>query len=114
MKRYAFGLVLAALALAPVTSRAQTTSYVYVFSTVDAVTVESWNSRLVVRGILQGEAAAVDRFFSFTGTYGTTGAAVETCARMALLAMERPGEYTFQVDASTSGYPKCKLARASL
>jgi hypothetical protein len=118
MKRHAVALALAALALAPlVAARAQTTSactnYNCTYATVDSVSVVS--TSVVVRGIPQGEAAAVERSFSFYSSGSTTmGASMETCSRMALLAMEKPGEYVLVFETLSGGFLKCKLSRANL
>jgi hypothetical protein len=120
MNRYAFALLVGALALAPVAPRAQTTVTVYTFATVDAISLQVGSSavvgKLVVRGILQGEAAPVDRSFTFYASSDPSGVVLETCARMATLAMEKPGQYAFQVDdlPGYTNYPRCKLSRANL
>jgi hypothetical protein len=116
MKRHAVALAFAALALAPiVAARAQATSactnYNCTYATVDAVAVAS--TSVIVRGIPQGEPAAVERTFSFYGSTTPT-AAMETCGRMALLAMEKPGEYVLVFETLSGGVTKCKLSRANL
>jgi hypothetical protein len=85
------------------------------FVAVDAVKVD--HTRIVVTGVLEGEATAVDREFYFTFSAYSTSQPYEqrqSCERLALVAMAKPGFYTFSVtQGSSSGYPSCTLARVT-
>lgn len=86
------------------------------FVTVDAVQVDY--SYLTVSGIRQGDGAASDWRFTFyipssPTEPGRAVAQIQSCERMALLAMAKPGQYLLEVvmPASSYGEPSCKLAR---
>ncbi len=97
----------AALALAAVpVGRAQTTPPV--FTAVDSVAVGSMGTdtlTLTVLGVVQGESAPRSVRVDFTGV---AKANAEPCRRMALLAMSKPGLYTFYPYAGG-----CTLSRAT-
>jgi hypothetical protein len=88
-------------------ARAQTT-IVWAFTAVDAVQVNN-NSTLTIRGVLSGELGPTDQIVFF---YSTTTPQFESCQRLALLAMGKPGQYVLAVDVTRTGYPICKLSRA--
>ena len=90
-------------------ARAQTTPLVYVFVTVDAVTMQ--NGALTVTGIKEGESSPSQEYVSFSSS--STSGALDSCNRMAVLAMTRPGQFLYTIDRSTSSY-KCKLTRLNL
>ena len=102
-------VVAAAVALAA--SEAHAAAYIatYVFTAVDAITVDP--SAIIVTGVLQGASApstVTVQNYSSTPTYAQMAA--DSCRSMALTAMSRPGEFTFEIHYSSSGIPGCKLA----
>jgi hypothetical protein len=113
MRRLAIAAAAAALSLAVgIGARAQTAYPSYVFTTIDAVS--SYRSQLKITGILQGQAVATEITVSFSETdYAAANVAAQTCERKALLAMNKPGQYKFEVSLSSSGYPACKLTRVN-
>ncbi len=110
MKRFAFAAALAAvLAGIPAEIRAQTVTWNYTFVTVDAVSARG--NYLYVTGILESEAAPVERYVTFPTTTSPYDMQA-SCQRMALLAMERPGQYKLQL-ALNASYPACRLVRVN-
>ncbi len=69
------------------------------------------SGRLYVSGIKQGEAAPSQEWMNFTATSVEPGA-LESCNRMALLAMTRPGQFLFTIDRSGTAHA-CKLTRVN-
>jgi len=99
-------------ALAQTAPTVATTSFV----AIDAVTVD--HSTLAVTGVIEGEPAAVTREFHFAFTnYSSTHPYEQrqSCERLALLAMSKPGQYVFKVTVESYrwDYPSCSLARAT-
>lgn len=92
-------------------ARAQTVTWNYTLVTVDAVSVTS--GRLYVTGIPEGGATPIDAELPFSST--TSGYDVlSACQRVALMAMERPGQYKLLLSRGTSyGYPYCRLVRVT-
>jgi hypothetical protein len=113
MRAFLFALAACAALWAASTS-AQTTPTTYVFQTVDAVKLDGQQSTFAVTGILEGEAAPVERIFYYSSN--VTGAQLDKlaqCQRMAMQSMARPGYYVLAITASYSYYiPTCKLSRA--
>jgi hypothetical protein len=109
-------LFMAAVAFLVVTpAKAQTVrSYIYV--TVDAVEWDSTRS-LTITGILNGQASQTTETVFFSFFSGSSNDAqyfkVETCVRMALLAMNKPGQFVFELVDRGGGSVKCKLTRAT-
>lgn len=102
--------LLATLPLAPASALAEpensASGVTYVFTTVDAYTVDS--SYFVITGVLQGESTPRTIRFQAPGG-GTDGG---RCDRLALLVMTRPGRFHFswfKEDYST--YSTCTLTR---
>lgn len=92
-------------------ARAQTTAR-YVFTTVDAVS--SYVTTLSITGIQEGQAAATEvRVYFYAYDEAAKAMVIQSCERKALLAMNKPGQYTFEVSWSTYGYPTCKLTRVN-
>ncbi len=109
MKRLLVAAIAAFTVFAAAPARAQTTTTVRTFTTVDSVQASYNNGSLTIRGVLSGDAGPTDTVVSF---YSSTLPSVEACQRMALLAMDKPGFYVLTVSWITVGYPTCKLARA--
>jgi hypothetical protein len=87
-------LVLAALAALAVRAQAQTAPPpAYVFTTVDDVLLE-W-SNVYVTGVVEGETAARRIVFTFSNT--TYASQRQSCERLLLLAMSKPGQYKVRV-----------------
>jgi hypothetical protein len=109
MKRIALPALLAAV-LAAGPTRGQTTTTPFVFVTVDAVALQS--NRLVITGILEGEAVPVERWIqsNLTDSVGW----MQACEKLALLAMTRPGQYRLEIgNPPPSLSTTCKLSKAS-
>jgi hypothetical protein len=82
------------------------------FVAVDAV--ETGYQRLTITGIVIGEASPTTREFYFSATSPSQfEVQLASCVRLALLALNKPGQFVFQVEYVSSGSPKCKLARAT-
>jgi hypothetical protein len=110
-----FAAASSCLVVAPA-AMGQTVRATTTFAAVDAVTVD--HTRLVVTGVLAGEATAVSREFSFSfSNYSTTHPYEQrqACERLALTAMAKPGFYTFSVttQGTSSENPSCTLARST-
>lgn len=80
-----------------------------VFTAVDAVKLEY--SKLSITGIVEGEAAPRTVAFYFASTHFRQ----ESCERLVLLAMEKPGQYllTMQNQTYSSSDANCSLSRAN-
>jgi hypothetical protein len=63
-----------------------------VYDTVDAIDHFGDRTRIRVTGIKAGDSAATTQMYSITNDLNT-----EACERFALLAMSKPGKYTFSV-----------------
>ena len=113
MRTLLFALAACAAVWAETASAQATTTYV--FQTVDAGRVDGSNYRFTVTGILVGEAAPVDKLFSYYASPAFQLDVVQQCERMAMLSMARPGYYLLEITpASSSAYaPTCKLVRAT-
>jgi hypothetical protein len=102
-------LIALALALATTTLSAAPVAHAdppstTVFDAVDMVQGES--SRLTVTGLVAGQPTTKAWLI-----YGSSGDGALRCERMALLAMSKPGKYTFSVIQGTSIEPtRCQLA----
>lgn len=91
-----------------------------VFVAVDAFSYDAASCRITVTGIVQGEASSSDQTFVYSCESSSSpnyelGRRIQSCERMALLAMAKPGLYLFQVTPYTGFYyfPACKLARVN-
>ena len=106
----ALSLSLAPLALASAQSAPPPTS---VFTAVDSVEILNGGYTFRVTGLVQGEnqPRTVEVYSDFyrSDSYDGTGAAAR-CERMALLTMNKPGRYVFEVQAESNGF-RCKLTR---
>ncbi len=115
MRRFVFAVVFGAVAIGPAaTASAQNTSTVCKFVAVDAVKVDGWY--LVVRGVLAGEAAVSEKKFNFSTPNDTAGsvARLQSCELLALVAMEKPGQHTLELQGPAYLYwPTCALARVN-
>jgi len=113
--------VLAALATTAVAAPAVGTRIAngetVVFVAVDAMQVQ--DNYLVLTGVVEGDAAPSTRFVNFqlSSSYATIAAPnLESCQRLALTAMERPGRYRLEVTQGRGGYVTpiesgCRLVR---
>jgi hypothetical protein len=105
----AVGLSLAPLAIA---SAQSAPSPAYVFTAVDSVEIKDSGFTFTVKGMVQGESAArtveLHSTFFMSGYEPTQGAV--RCERMALVAMNKPGRFLFEVQQEDSGF-RCKLTR---
>lgn len=110
LRTLAFCLSLAPLALASAQSAPPPT---YVFTAVDSVEISNGGFTFKVTGIVQGESTprTFEGFSDFyrSDSYDGTGAAGR-CERMALLTMNKPGRYTFEIQQENGGF-RCKLNR---
>lgn len=110
----ALGLSLAPLALASAQSTPPPLP-TYVFTAVHSVELSDSGFMLKVTGLLQGESdpqtVALESFFSSLNHYYQSPQAAERCERMALLAMNKPGRYLFEVQQEPSSTFRCKLTR---
>jgi hypothetical protein len=114
MRAFILGAALAAAVLAaPGAAEAQTATG-YTFTAVDAVRLDA--TKLYVTGVVEGEAAAREVLFNFSGasSYEYMLSALESCQRYALVAMSKPGQYLLRMQQSSSwaSYASCTLARA--
>jgi hypothetical protein len=112
MNRLVVGALLVAAAL-QVSSRAsaQIVPESVTFTAVDAVKTE--NTRVHVTGIVEGEVdprTVTVYFATSTSAYSSQ----ESCERLALLAMAKPGQYRLTIKSSSSWVSAmCTLARAA-
>jgi hypothetical protein len=90
---------------------AQTAPNRYVFTTVDAVDLNSIT--LTVTGVLEGESAPSSHSVYFVSSAPLGDAQLSGCERKALLAMSKPGQYTFSITQLTQYGVSCKLARVA-
>ncbi|GEJ57547.1 hypothetical protein AMYX_22880 [Anaeromyxobacter diazotrophicus] len=90
-----------------------------VFTAVDAFSYDPYACRFTVRGVVDGDPAASDRTFAYTCESTTNPnyelrRRLESCERLALLAMAKPGQHVFQVTPYVNYYfPACKLTRVN-
>ncbi|QSQ23072.1 hypothetical protein JY651_49665 [Pyxidicoccus parkwayensis] len=102
------------LGLAPTALAAETPRFdvPYVFETVDGYAVLNTN-RVEVTGLLRGESAQRTLVFYFTTGSTDPSTLVSRCDRMALLAMNKPGLYFFEMTQGQSGFTSstCRLTR---
>jgi len=111
VKRSFLGTVLALL-LAPAVAHAAGDT---TFQTVDEVTHDTNNSRLIISGIVDGESSA--RSVAFFVWHDTTNdliwnSLLESCERNAVLSMNRPGRYRLTVTLGSSNrVVACTLKR---
>lgn len=106
MKRLFFAAVLAACSMR---AEAQASATPYVFTTVDAIEVVV--TTLNVTGVLEGETAARRISFSFPSSSPIQR---DSCERLMLLAMSKPGQYRLHLLWQYSGsIPKCTLERVA-
>lgn len=109
MKRSTLGLCLLLAFGTVLDASAQTGPATYVFTTVDSVE-NGAGVQLVVTGILQGDAAATTHTLYFYTA--DRSAAVQSCEKMALLVMAKPGQYTLTFTNYTNAtLQKCALGR---
>jgi hypothetical protein len=86
----------------------------WIYVTVDAVETDGF--RFEITGILQGEATATTEVFFIDSSNQYHRAAAEICHRHAMLALNKPGQFVFEIEPDPNvfgGSPKCKLARAT-
>jgi hypothetical protein len=95
---------------------------VFVFTTVDAFSFEAQSCTFTITGILQGDAAASVKAVAYSCSSSSSPYSAEvdrrlqTCERMALIAMAKPGQYLFEVrpgSISSAANPACKLSRVT-
>jgi hypothetical protein len=90
---------------------------VYVFETVDSYDVQGLYPRVTVQGVQQGQAAASSVTFGYSIYSGSTAdhpRSFERCERLALLAMNKPGQYLLEVRQEAFGsqlHVGCRLTR---
>jgi hypothetical protein len=85
----------------------------YVFETVDSYDTNAPGSaHMQITGIIRGESAARTIELSY-GTDELSLMRLEQCERMLLLAMNKPGQYFFEIRQEhwSSHYLSCKLTR---
>lgn len=115
MNRIVLAGIAALASLVPAPSPAQTSTAPVVFTTVDAVKVD--HNELVITGVVQGESAASDRTFYFNfstaGSFNAPWEQRQSCERLALISQAKPGQYLFEVEWQSYGYPKCRLSRVT-
>ncbi|CAM3541957.1 hypothetical protein G4177_20630 [Corallococcus sp. ZKHCc1 1396] len=107
--------LLASLTLAPGALAAAETppsQVPQVFATVDDYAVIN-PSTVEVTGILQGETLPrVFRFIYNTSVNADSSQHLSRCDRLALLAMNRPGRYVFEMTQGGGSQPtRCRLTR---
>lgn len=111
MKRLLLAGAAAVALVSAAPAPAQTGPTRYVFVAVDAVEIQSTTVR--VTGILDGESAVQ----TVTATFSLGSSTVDqvaACERLALLAMTRPGQFRFEIQAgATYSAGVCKLARVT-
>ena len=122
MKRVSLAAALVVLALGTVSAASAQTTLPppVVFVAVDAFSYDATACKFTVTAIVQGEAVASDKVFSYMCAGGTLNLdelkrRLESCERMALLAMAKPGMYLFQVTPyfNYQVSPACKLTRVN-
>jgi hypothetical protein len=113
MKRFlaafAFALALGTVAAAQTAPAPWTLT----FTAVDAVKVDYGS--LEITGVLEGEAAPVTRRVSFSTSSSLMPLeSRQSCERLALAAMAKPGAYLFVLQSPEPGnyQPSCTLRRA--
>jgi len=113
-KTIAAALTAAAVLLAGGRASAQLVPPAYpakVFVTVDSVQVVEY--RVVVTGILQGDAAP-STYSVQSNVAGTQPAFAQNCQQQALLAMAKPGQYLLELySAGSLTSSTCKLTRVN-
>jgi len=113
----ALGLSLAPLALASAQSTPPPLP-TYVFTAVDSVELSDSGFMFKVTGVIQGESAPqtveLQSYFSSVNNYYQSPHTAERCERMALLAMNKPGLYLFEVQQEPFSTFRCKLTRLPL
>lgn len=92
-------------------ARAQTAPESHTYTAVDAVKVDHFD--LHITGVLEGEAGSSTLAFFFNVSSAPQFEQRQSCERLALLAMARPGFYTLNVTVVNHGYPSCTLGRAT-
>ncbi len=112
----ALGLSLAPLALASAQSAPPVPTYV--FTAVDEINIDGANLKLQVTGLIQGENTPRTVTLAYSHNYTAEWDTVRTferCERMALLAMNKPGRYLFEIRQDylehSTGLIGCKLKR---
>jgi hypothetical protein len=116
MKRLPAALAVLASLLAAPAARPQAFTYVTTFRAVDAIEVDHTSLRMT--GVVEGEAEATTHEFDFAFTnYATTHPYEQrqSCERLALAAMAKPGAYLLVVSyrSTTPSHPSCTLKRAT-
>jgi hypothetical protein len=111
----AAALTAAAVLLAGGRASAQTVPLAYpakIFVTVDAV--QLLESKVVVTGIVQGDAApSTYAVIGYSGASGNSYAFALTCQQQALLAMAKPGQYLLEIFFGNGFASSCKLTRVN-
>ncbi len=97
------------LSLAPLAlASAQTKPPIYVFTTVDSIDIQSSWNLFRLTGILQGESTPRTIEVGYSNSPNN---AFERCERLALLAMNKPGRYLFELRQDDFADLACKLTR---
>ncbi len=97
----------AALVAACAAADAQTANAV-TFTAVDGVRVRYLT--LYVTGVVQGEATAREVTFDYSTT---TVVQLQSCERIALVAMSRPGQYLLTMRQWGGAYAECGVSRVA-
>jgi hypothetical protein len=119
MKRLLAGVIAVSSILWAGAARAQTAPPLVTttFIAVDAITVN--HTTLTVTGVVEGEPEAATRELHFSFSDYSTSHPYEqrqSCERLALVAMSKPGMYAFVVRVSTTWnveFPTCTLKRVT-
>lgn len=92
---------------------AQTPTSIVTFTAVDAVDAQPL--KIVIAGVKDGETVASSQeIVCASTTDGTCSALLQNCARIALLAMTKPGQYMLKVGLYFGTKPySCKLERVA-
>ncbi|NTX03437.1 hypothetical protein [Myxococcus sp. CA040A] len=112
----AAALLLASVTLTPsalAAGETPQTNVPYVFVTVDSF-VNVHATGVEITGVLRGESTArTIAFYFYTGVDGLdAGLYASRCERMALMAMNKPGAYLFEMIKGPASYNlSCRLTR---
>jgi hypothetical protein len=84
---------------------------VVAYDSVDSFEIENAN-RLIITGLRAGEkqASTATYFIRYSGGSGPQVDYAAQCQRMALLAMSKPGKYTFSIVQEDDEFVHCRLA----
>ena len=120
MKRVSLAAAAVVVALGTVSAvKAQTAPPApVVFVAVDAFSYDATSCKFTITGVVQGEAAASDKDFGYPcegpgSSNNELARRLQSCERLALLAVAKPGQYLFQVTPINYYLPACKLTRVN-